>query len=349
MTELISVMAMVGWGLAVLGVIMTAMAISRSNAPRKLAFGLIIAGVLSGSLLTIVNAGLIEVQPNEVSVVFRRLGGDADSLLDQPLGPGLHWVIPFIDAPTIYSTSRQTVDMLAASNIPGRSAVVALTRDGQQVSIDATVIFAIDPARVNEVHKRWQQGYVDGLVVPAVREEIRNAIAGMSVEEVYQNRGSLPDQIEETLRPRLEDEGFLLIDVILRNITFSQEFVAAIEAKQVAEQEAERARNEAERARISAQGVADAARIQAEGEAQATLIRAEAEAEALRMINEVLQENPQLILYRYVDLLADNVRLIILPADSPFLFDLQSLESFGGGNLLESLGANEAGAEGTGE
>ena len=70
---------------------------------------------------------------------------------------------------------------------------------------------------------------------------------------------------------------------------------------------------------------ADQARAVAQGEADAARIRAEGEAEALRLINEQLRKNPALLQWRYIEQLSDNVQIILLPSNSPFLFDLQQL------------------------
>ena len=121
-------------------------------------------------------------------------------------------------------------------------------------------------------------------------------------------------------------------DFVLRNITFTPEYAASIEQKQVAEQNAERAvflvaqqKQEAERLREEAKGDKDAAITRAEGEAEATKIRAAGEAEALRLINEILAQNPNLLQFKYIEKLASNIKVMLLPANSPYLFDLQSL------------------------
>src|SRR5262249_49763021 len=106
--------------------------------------------------------------------------------------------------------------------------------------------------------------------------------------------------------------------------------------KQVAQQQAEQAKQEAERKRTLAQGDADAAVTKAKGDADATVekakgdaeaikLQAAAQAQALDLINQQLSKNPLLIQWQYVEKLAGNVSLILMPANSPFLFDTQSL------------------------
>src|SRR5690606_33116330 len=116
---------------------------------------------------------------------------------------------------------------------------------------------------------------------------------------------------------------------LIRNIAFSPEYVASIEQKQVAQQQAQEAefrveqRNqEAEQERALARGSADAARIRAEGEAA-----------AMQLINEQLSQNPLLLQWRYIESLGGNIQLMVIPSNSPFLFDLESLASAGGVSL----------------
>jgi regulator of protease activity HflC (stomatin/prohibitin superfamily) len=136
----------------------------------------------------------------------------------------------------------------------------------------------------------------------------------------------------------------ILVDFVLRNITFSDEYAASVEQKQIAEQLAQQASfviqqrtAEAEQARQTAQGQADAAVIAAEGralsvviaaesEAEARLIQAEAEAAALRMLAAALQENPDLLTYEYISKLAPGIQVMLVPNDNPFLLPLPSLE-----------------------
>jgi len=333
---------------------------------KRVRSGILIAAVAVISLIIVapLNAGLVLVQPSEVGVVFRQTSQGEAALLT-PLSTGMRWVVPFIDQVTIYPISQQTVEMaggevIGYSNVTSAGsvegpAVRAITSDGQEIFLNVTVIFRIDPAQVNQVHRTWQTRYEMDFIVPLTRSEVRNAVVNYGAEQLWGGgdpesagggRAFLEQQIIDAMTPQLETQGFILTDVLIRDISFSQAFMDAIENRQVAEQEAQRAvylvqqqEQEAERARVEAQGLADARVTQAEGEAQATLLQAQAEAEALRLINEQLSQNPGLIQWRYIDQLGDNVRIIVVPSNSPFLFDLQALlEQAGatGGPSIES-------------
>lgn len=335
---LISVLVLAAVG----GIVLAGVNLSRGRRARPgvLLFAIALIGIV---VLAPLNAGLVLIQPNEVGVVFRQTSRGEAALLE-PLPTGLNWVVPFVDQVIPFNVGQQNVTMAGTGEITdyydqtigesvGGTSVRAITSDGQVVFLDVTVIFRIDPTRVNYVYRNWRQGFRENFVVPLTRSEVRNAIVNYGAEEIYSGgRTFLEEQISEAIAPQLAAQGLILTDILIRDVAFSPEFMDAIEQKQIAEQEAQRAvflvqqqEQEAERARVEAEGLADASVIRAEGEAEATLLQAGAEAEALRLINEQLSQNPALIQWRYVDELGENVRIIVVPSNSPFLFDLQAL------------------------
>jgi regulator of protease activity HflC (stomatin/prohibitin superfamily) len=341
-TSILNILALLGWAVAAGGIFLAVSATSRRTSARP-GILLAIVGVIVGLVFAIVGAGLVIIEPQETGVVFRSIGGDEDSIVDTPLGPGVNWVIPFVDQITIYPTTRQSVT-LAATEGGGLAPIAARTNDGQEVTIDVTVIFRITEASVNQIYRDWRTGYIEGTVIPFTREVVRNEISKLSVEEVYGQRETLGPDIVAALRPRLGNEGLELIELAVRNITFSAEFVDAVERKQIAEQDVQRSQNEAEAARKAAEGERDANILRAEGErdadierakgeAEAIRLRAEADAEALALINEQISQNPALVQWRYIEQLGDNVALVIIPSNSPFLFDLESMAAQTGTSL----------------
>jgi hypothetical protein len=131
---------------------------------------------------------------------------------------------------------------------------------------------------------------------------------------------------------KLAENGLLLSDFVLRNISFSPEYAASVEQKQIAEQTAQQARfvveqrrQEADQAREVAKGKADAAVTEATGQATSRIIQAEAEAKSLELIANVLKENPDLLTYQYISKLSPNVQVMFLPSNTPFLFPLPEM------------------------
>jgi regulator of protease activity HflC (stomatin/prohibitin superfamily) len=195
------------------------------------------------------------------------------------------------------------------------------------------VLFSIDPTKVVDVHINWQDRYIDGLVRPLSRGVIRDVVSQFRVEEVVTSkRADMTSQINQAMQSKLDENGLLLVDFILRNITFSPEYAASVEQKQIAEQQAQQAvfvvqqrKQEAEQARQVAQGQADAVVINAQGSADARLIQADAEAKALLLIADALKSNDNLLLYQYINLLSPGIQVMLVPNDNPYLLTLPTM------------------------
>ncbi len=319
-----AVLAAVGW---------FAFSVNRRQPTRTPVVALIIV-LVAALVLTTLGAGLVFIQPDQRGVVISAVA--PLGYRPQALQPGLHFIIPYVEHVQTYSISRQTYTLSISETRTGEIAdepVFARTSDGQEVYIDASVIFALDPEHVTDIHINWQDRYTNGLIRPETRGIIREAAANYGIEEVYSTRrAELSTQIEEGLREELSKEGLLLVDFVLRNITFTDEYADAIERKQIAEQDALRAaflvrqqEQEAERVRVEAKGQKDATITRSEGDAQATVIRARADAQALQLIAGALRDNPDLLTYQYITKLSPNVGVIMLPSETPFLLDLKSL------------------------
>ena len=150
---------------------------------------------------------------------------------------------------------------------------------------------------------------------------------------VSTKRFDLVTQINDAMAKKLAENGLQLEDFVLRNITFSPEYAASVEQKQIAEQLAQQAkfvveqkRQEAEQARQTAQGAADAVVIQAKGDAESRIISAEAEKKALELIASALRDNPDLLLYQYINKIAPGIQVMLVPNDNPYLLTLPTLE-----------------------
>lgn len=318
-----------GFLVGLVGVGLIVMNISRGQSWRG-GSALAVAGFLIGALFFVIGEGLLLVGPTERVVVFNSLNGE----LEEPRGPGIHVIIPGVQQGIRYDVSQQSYTMsgtVRENNLQGDDAIRARSVDGQEVQIDLTVIFSIDPTNINTLHRNWPlRNYVDGLLRPTSRSIVRDVVATLAAEEIYGgSRELMQDQISERLVNQIAGQGILVTSVLVRDINFSTAFIEAIEAKQVAQQELARAQTEAQRRQTEARGQADARIEQARGEAEAIRVQAAAEADALRLVSEQIAANPNLIQYLYVTNLTDNVSVVLVPSNSPFLFDASSFTNLG--------------------
>lgn len=310
-----------------LGVLMITR-VARNQAAKGM--GSLAAGVLVlAILLTALGAGLVFINPEERGIVISAL--DSKGYRTDALTPGLRWVVPFAERVELYKISRQTYTMSVAAQegqVTGDDSIRARTKDGQEVFIDASIIYAIDTTKIIQLHINWQNRYEDQVVRPTARNAIRDAVSQYGVEEIVSTkRAEMETLITDAIAEKMSQNDLVLVDFLLRDIHFSDEYAAAVEQKQIAEQQAQQAKlvveqkkQEAEQARQVAQGSADAAVIASKGAAEARLIQAEAEAKA----NELLAQSltPELVQYQYILRLAPGVQTIFIPSGNQFILPL---------------------------
>jgi regulator of protease activity HflC (stomatin/prohibitin superfamily) len=220
---------------------------------------------------------------------------------------------------------------------PGNDTIAARTSDGQAVYIDSSIIYRIDPNEVIRIHTDLQNRYINDYIRPVLRGIIRTEVSQFTADEINSSkRKNLETSLEDLLRQALGDKGFVLDRFLLRNIAFSSAYATAIEQKQVAEQDRTQREYQAEQIRKLAEGERDRQIIEMEGQAaaierqaaaQATavVLKAQADADALRLVDEALQDNQSLLLYRYIEKLGPNIRVMLLPNNAPLILPLPDL------------------------
>ncbi|MGB2964746.1 MAG: prohibitin family protein [Anaerolineales bacterium] len=340
-TILVSALAAFSWLVVVGFIALTVLRARQGKKTRGAVTGIFTALALA-VLLNTVSAGLVFIQPQDRGVVISAVA--PKGYREEILQPGLHWVIPYAENVRSYTISKTTYTMSIAhyeGEIQGDDSIAARTADGQEVYIDASIIFSLDPQEVLNVHIVWQDRYINGLVRPTVRGVIRDAVSQFRINEVYSTkRVELVEMMRANLEQIMSENGLLLSDFVLRNITFTAEYAASIEQKQIAEQLAQQAeyiveqrKQEAEQARQIAEGTKDAAIVEAEGRAQSQVIEAKAEAEALQLIANVLAKYPELLNYRYIEKLAPGIQVMLVPNDNPYLLPLPEFDTTFGDNF----------------
>ncbi|GAB4537857.1 MAG: hypothetical protein Fur002_00350 [Anaerolineales bacterium] len=326
-SALIQMLASLAW-IAFIGLLVVMGMRASRNQPAKGFGAMTIGALVTGIVLSTLGAGLVYIEPTERGVVKTIASG---GIRGDTLNPGLHWIIPFVEDAVTYPISRQTYTMSAAGSegqVSGDDSIRARTKDGQEIFIDASVIYQIDPTKVVELHINWQNRYENELVRPATRNTIRDAVSQYGVEEIVSTkRVEMEELVTTELGKKLATNDLVLIGFLLRDIHFSPEYATAVEQKQIAEQQAQQAKfvveskkQEAEQARQVAQGSADAAVIAAQGAAEARLIQAEAEAKANELLSQSL--TPTLLQYQYILKLAPGVQTIFIPSGNQFILPL---------------------------
>lgn len=199
------------------------------------------------------------------------------------LGEGFHIKAPYITHIVSMDNRIQKQEVSAA----------ATSKDLQAVSTTIDVNFHLSPGNSNSMYQTIGQNYSEILLAPAIQESVKNVMAQYSAEQLITQRSTVSVSIREELENRMTEYGVIIDEFNITNFQFSAEFDAAIEAKQVAEQNKLKAQTEKEQKIIEAEAAAREREVAAEAEANATLAKANAEAEAIRVKAEAEAEANQ--------------------------------------------------------
>ncbi|WP_205703832.1 prohibitin family protein [Candidatus Chloroploca sp. Khr17] len=249
------------------------------SSPRALVpllTGVVILLAVGAILLT---NSVTQVQAGTRGVV--KTFGEITTVYDE----GLHFRMPFVTSVTVVEVRTQRYE----------SQSTAASRDLQTVTTQLVINYRPDASNVDRLVREIGVDYERRVVDPAIQEALKAVTARFTAEELITRRPEVSSQMRDVLVEQLTPRGVIVESVSITDFNFSPEFARAIEAKQVAEQDALRATRELERARIEAQQQV----ARAEAEAKARLEVARAEAEALRLQREVI--SPELLQLRMIE------------------------------------------------
>lgn len=185
----------------------------------------------------------------------------------------------------------------------------AFSSDIQQVGLTIAVNENISPDAAYKIYTTVGMNYLENLLEPRLMENVKVVISKYTAESLIANREKLSAEVLVKMQADMAQYGIYVSAISIENIDFTDQYEAAIEAKQVATQEKQKAQTEqermtmeaeqsAKRKKIEADAAAEVQKIQADAEAYAITAKAEAEAEANKKLNASITD--ELINYNQI-------------------------------------------------
>ena len=197
------------------------------NASKKSVVFAIIGVIL---LVTLLSSFQI-IESGEVGLKIR-----FGKIVDTSLNEGLNLKIPYIESIQKVNIKVQKVEIPAESS----------TKDMQIINTTIAVNYRVDSKKASNLYRTVGNTYETTVLVPAIQESIKSAIANYNAEEITTKRSEVSKNCLTALQSKVEKYGIVIEDLNLTNFNFSAEYTRAIEEKQVAEQNLEKAKLEAE-------------------------------------------------------------------------------------------------------
>lgn len=202
------------------------------------AFPWLIAKCIMGLfLIMVLFSSIVSVNSGTVGVIttFGKVTGEFQ--------PGVHLKIPFIQSTNGIDVQiqKEQVDAEAATN------------DLQNVTSTVALNYHLDHGRVSDVFVNLTAKYKDNIISPVLQESVKSVTSQYTAADLLQKRAEVTTKIQTELVNKLEPRGILIDQFSIVNFAFSPEYTKAIEAKQVAQQNAEGAKYTLQQAQLTAQ------------------------------------------------------------------------------------------------
>ncbi len=227
-------------------------------------------------------------------------------------GPGLHWIIPFIDRIYRVNVTEQMVDAEPQEII---------TNDNLNATVDAQIYFRVREDEQSVKNSLYNVYNYQVQIVNLARTTLRNIIGTLTLKSANSERGRINTELHQILSEETNDWGISIVRAELKQIDPPQDVQATMNKVVKAENEKIAAIDYATAAETEADGVKRAKIKEAEGFRQAKILNAEGEAEAIRLVNEAAEKyfigNAQIL--RKIEALENSLKnnaKIVVPSDS---------------------------------
>jgi len=211
----------------------------------------IVGGVISfvALILFIIINPMVMVPAGHRGIVLN-WGAVSGEVLDE----GIHWITPI----------KQNVKKINVRTQKLEVEVSTYSKDIQTVSATIALNYHLVPSGVNKLYQEVGVDYVNNIVQPAIQESVKAITAKFNAQELIEERSKVKEEITFSLKDRLDSWDINVDEFSIANFDFSDDYERAVEAKQVAQQNALKAKNDLDRIKTEAEQRVATAKAEAE-------------------------------------------------------------------------------------
>lgn len=226
------------------------------------------------------------------------------------LPPGMHFRLPFVNSAHMITTRVQPHNF---------QEINAASSEYQTVKLTGVMNYHIDGTFASDLYQRVGEDFASKVLDPAFNDYIKSVVPQYHITEILDKRDEIRSRAKNDLQANLSQYHIIVDDIYIANISFSPEYEAAIEQKQVAQQQVQ---TQIEITRQKEEQKKQV-KIDAEGQADATRALAQGQADANNLLTKSL--TPELIQYTLINKLAPTINTMLLPSGQNFILDPNAL------------------------